>query len=217
MRHNWASLHLNPDTMGITDWFRSTGGSSSSARQDLDSQLERLEDESKKAGAGFQWGPLNRAGDLCLRAGEHDQALEYYGRTIDTLLADGQREAARGVANKIIRVHPRALRTLCTLTWLDLAARHMATALLHLRDYVDGVVEAGREGIAGSQILEMARINPEGEFLGAAADALDRLGLPEKAGVVREWLREGRSPEALEDPEELADACLRAAIGSNER
>lgn len=203
--------------MGITDWFRSRDGSSSRGGQDLDTQLERLEEESKEAGAGFQWGPLNRAGDLCLRAGDHARALEYYGRTIDTLLADGQREAARGVANKIIRVHPRALRTLCTLTWLDLAARHMATALLHLRDYVEGAVEGGREAIAASQILEMARLNLEEEFLGSAADALDRLGFPEDAGVVREWLRAGRSPEALEDPEELAQACLRAAIGSNER
>lgn len=217
MRHYWASIHLNPDAMGFTDWFRSRGGSASPGGQDLDAQLERLEDESKKAGAGFQWGPLNRAGDLCLRAGEHDRALEYYGRTIDTLLADGQREAARGVANKIIRVHPRALRTLCTLTWLDLAARHMATALLHLRDYVEGAVEGGREDIAASQILEMARLNPEEEFLGSAADALDRLGFPDKAGIVREWLRNGRSPEALDDPEALADACLGAAIGSNER
>jgi hypothetical protein len=203
--------------MGFTDWFRSkSSGPEAGGRGNLERRLQRLEEESKRAGAGYQWGPLNRAGDLCLREGDRERALEYYGRTIDTLLADEQREAARGVANKIIRVHPGALRTLCTLTWLDLAARHMATALLHLRDYVEGAKKAGREEITAGQILEMARVNPEDEFLGAAADALDHLGYPEKAGVVREWLRAGGSPEALEDPEELAQACLQWAIGSNE-
>ena len=59
---------------------------------------------------------MNRAGDLCLRAGDRVRALRYYGRAIDALLGDGQPEAARGVANKIIRVHPDAIRTLCTLT-----------------------------------------------------------------------------------------------------
>lgn len=205
--------------MGFTDWFRSKSDRSSAGGSggDLEKKLERLERESEKSGPGFQWGPLNRAGDLCLRAGEQERALEYYGRTIDTLLADEQREAARGVANKIIRVHPSALRTLCTLTWLDLAARHMATALLHLRDYVEGARKEGREDITAEQILEMARLFPDDEFLGAAADALDRLDYPEKAGIVREWLRASGSPEALRDPEELAAACLQAAIGSNER
>jgi len=205
--------------MGFTDWFRSKSDRPPDDRGggDLETMLERLERESDTAGPGFQWGPLNRAGDLCLRAGDHGRALEYYGRTIDTLLADEQREAARGVANKIIRVHPGALRTLCTLTWLDLAARHMAPALLHLRDYVDGAKDEGQEAITSEQIFEMARVSPESEFLGAAADALDRLDYPEKAGIVREWLRAGGSPEALRDPEELAHACLEAAIGSNQR
>ena len=204
--------------MGFTDWFRSksTRSPDDDGHDDLQERLERLERESARAGPGFQWGPLNRAGDLCLRAGDRQRALEYYGRTIDTLLADEQREAARGVANKIIRVHPRALRTLCTLTWLDLAARHMATALLHLRDYVEGAREEGREAITAGQIFEMARVSPEQEFLGAAADALDQLDYPEKAAIVREWVRAGASPDALEDPEELAAACLEAAIGSNE-
>ena len=42
--------------------------------------------------------------------------------------------------NKLIRVHPGAVRTLCTLLWLDLGARHMATALMHLRDYIEAAI-----------------------------------------------------------------------------
>ncbi|MFQ5538231.1 MAG: hypothetical protein ACE5GJ_12365 [Gemmatimonadota bacterium] len=182
---------------------------------DLDQRLRELELEAERADPGFQWGPLNRAGDLCLRHGDRERALQYYGRTIDTLLADAQREAARGVANKIIRVHPRAVRTLCTLTWLDLASRHMATALLHLRDYVEAARKEGQEAITSEQIVEMARLIPQDEFLAAAADALDRLGFADKAGVVREWQRTGGSSDTLHDEEELAARCLDAAIGVN--
>jgi hypothetical protein len=93
----------------------------------------------------------------------------------------------------------------------------MATALLHLRDYVEGAREAEREGITAAQVLEMARVVPHQEFLGAAADALDQLDYPEKAGVVRAWLQAGGSPDAIGDPEELAATCLDAAVGSNRR
>lgn len=201
----------------FSKWFRSKPrpGSRAGGTDDLDGRLEALERESKRADPGFQWGPLNRAGDLCLRAGDRARALEYYGRTIDTLLADEQREAARGVANKIIRVHAEAVRTLCTLTWLDLAARHTATALLHLRDYVEAAKRQGQESLASDEIVEMARVSPDEEFLGAAADALDRLDFPDKAGIVREWLRAGGSPDVLRENEELAARCLQAAIGAN--
>ncbi len=200
----------------FSSWFRSKPAARSGPNvEDLERRLQQLERESTHSDAGFQWGPLNRAGDLCLRAGDRDRALKYYGRTIDTLLEDEQREAARGVANKIIRIHPGAVRTLCTLTWLDLAARHMATALLHLRDYVEGAREAGREAITADQVLEMARVVPDDEFLGAAADALDQLDFPDKAGVVREWQRAGGSPDVLSDPDDMAQYCLTAAVGSN--
>lgn len=159
---------------------------------------------------------MNKAGDLCLKAGDRDQALTYYGRAINTLLEDGQREAARGVANKIIRVHPEAVRTLCTLTWLDLASHHMATAMLHLRDYVEAAKRVGQEELASSVILEMARIVPDGEFIDAAADALDRLGAADQAADVRDWVRPGGSPDALADLESLAERCVAAAMGSNQ-
>lgn len=200
----------------FTRWFRSKPASDpGTGPEDLERRLSELEQEARTADAGFQWGPLNRAGDLCLRAGDRARALRFYGRTIDTLLEDGQREAARGVANKIIRIHPGAVRTLCTLTWLDLAAQHMATALLHLRDYVEGARNAGEEKRTAEAVVEMARVIPEHEFLAAAADALDRLDFPDKAGVVREWQRTGGSPDAVRDPDELATFCLHAAVGSN--
>lgn len=180
-------------------------------------EVVQLEEEAKDATRAFQGTPLNRAGDLCLRAGDRDRALSYYGRAIDALLEDGQREAARGVANKIIRVHPEAVRTLCTLTWLDLAAQHQATALLHLRDYVVAAKRVHRERLAGDQIVEMARSITQGEFLNAAADAMDHLGFPGEAAMIREWSSAGGSPKAYTDPNAVADHCLQSAVGSNAR
>ena len=89
-------------------------GSRSSAG-DLEKRLQRLETEADDAAPGYVGTSYNRAGDLALKAGQQGRAVEYYGRSIDAFLEDEQREAARGVANKIIRVRPRAVRTLCRL------------------------------------------------------------------------------------------------------
>ena len=202
----------------LSDWFRKKPEppqGQTRASLDWRQEIEALENEAETASRAFQGNALNKAGDVCLRAGERDLALTYYGRAIDALLEDGQREAARGVANKIIRVHPEAIRTLCTLTWLDLAARHMATALLHLRDYVEAARKGGQEGITQAQVYAMARVAPQEEFLGAAADALDSMGLADRADEVRGWAGGGGSPGRITDPEAFATHCLNAAVGAN--
>lgn len=184
----------------------------------LSRRLEKLEAEAESAAPGYVGTSYNRAGDVALRSGDKERAVGYYGRAIDAFLEDGQREAARGVANKIIRVRPTAVRTLCTLTWLDLAAKHSATALLHLRDYVQAARDVDERALAGSQIYEMARVVPDSEFLGAVADALDGLDFSQRAKQVREWAgAESGGPDALTDARELSDACLRGAVNSNVR
>lgn len=184
--------------------------------RDVDARLQRLEREADDAAPGYVGSAYNRAGDLALREGRPEQAVGYYGRAIDAFLEDRQREAARGVANKIIRVRPDALRTLCTLTWLDLASMHQATALMHLRDYVERARDRGEQARAATQIYAMARICPLEEFIGAVADSLDVLDFPNRAREVREWAAEG-APDVIADSRGLANACLRAALQSNER
>ncbi len=181
----------------------------------LDDRLLMLEQDSKSAPAGYRGTPLNKAGDFALRDGDRTRALLYYGRAIDAFLEDEQREAARGVANKLIRVHPEAVRTLCTLVWLDLGSRHMATALLHLRDYIDAVIRVKMQPLAGDQLFDMARIEPQAEFLEAVADGLDALNLAGRASAVRTWSTSGGSPDVIEDGEQLASACLQAAVRTN--
>jgi hypothetical protein len=186
-------------------------GSDPDRSRDIDSELERLEAEAEQAGPAYVGSAFNRAGDLALRSGKPDRAVACYGRAIDAFLLDAQQEAARGVANKIVRVRPAAVRTLCTLTWLDLAARHHATALLHLRDYVDAARGADQQARAATQIYAMARLSPHAEFVHAVADALDGLDYPSRASEVRGWTEAG-SPDVIEEPDALAEACLHAAV-----
>jgi hypothetical protein len=182
---------------------------------DVEAQLEALEKEARNALPGYVGSAYNRAGDLALRHGLEGRALGYYGRAIDAFLEDAQREAARGVANKIIRVRPGAVRTLCTLTWLDLAARHQAMALLHLRDYAEAAREAEEQDRTATQIWRMARLSGDAQFLDAAADALDGLDFANRAEEVRGW-KHGGGPDQAHDEGALANACVEAAVQSND-
>ncbi len=208
------SLTWRPMTP-FSHWFRSlTTRRAPVDPESLQRRLEALEEAARRAPLGLQGVPLNQAGDLCLEAGDRERALHYYGRAIDSYLEDEQPEPARGVARKIIRVHPRAVRTLCTLTWLDLAAGHMADAHVHLREYVKAAEREARKEIAGEQILAMARVVSHTPFVQEAADALERLGLEAEATKVRRWAMAGGAPNRPEDPGRLADLCFRQAVGS---
>jgi tetratricopeptide (TPR) repeat protein len=197
--------------------FGSKDKSTAKSQGRLTLRLQKLEAEAENALPGYVGTSYNRAGDLALRSGDRDRAVGYYGRAIDAFLEDGQREAARGVANKIIRVRPTAVRTLCTLTWLDLAAKHSATALLHLRDYVESAKDVDEGALAAKQIHAMARVVPDSEFLGAVADALDGLDFASRAKEVRQWASDGGSPDAVHETDDLGKACMKGAVNSNDR
>ncbi|HUH11659.1 MAG TPA: hypothetical protein VMK65_01060, partial [Longimicrobiales bacterium] len=165
-------------------WLRPSPPPRPRESEALEPRLRQLEQEAGSALPGQRGMAFNRAGDLCQRTNDPARALAYYGNAIDTYLADDQPEPARGVAQKIIRLHPKAVRTLCTLTWLDLASGLAGDARVHLDLYVDGAKRAGREPLAREQILAMARSSADPEFRQAAAAALLRLLHPEGAKEV---------------------------------
>jgi hypothetical protein len=205
--------------MSLFDRFFRSGKVAPRTRgtEDLEGHLQGLEAQARGAAAGTRGTILNRAGDLCVRAGDPVRALRYFGAAIDALLDDHQPEPARAVAKKILRVHPGAVRTLCTLTWLDLAARQHKAAEEHLKQYVKATVTAGQEALAWGPVLEMGALARDPEFLREAAAALEELGVPRDAGRVREWAAFGGSPRATSDPSELSSLCFKAAVGSNLR
>ena len=182
-----------------------------------DEVLKDLEEQAATAESGFRWVPLNRAGDLCDRAGDRTRALQYYGRAIDAMLEDGQPEPARGLATKIVRIHPDAVRTLCTLTWLDLASHHMASVVVHLNEYVASAVKGDRQDLAGEQIYMMAHVVADQDFRCAALDALNALGHTDDATEVRDWVAAEKAPHDGDSPTDWIDRCLSHALGSNAR
>ena len=183
--------------------------------QTLGQQVRELERQAEVAPlVGTKGTLLNRAGDVCMRAGDHPRALEYFRQAIDLLLEDEQPEPARGVAKKIIRVHPDTVRTHCTLAWLDLATRQPAAAKRSLRDYVKAAEKRELGDQAGPQILEMAKVTTHKGFLEEAAEVLEKLGFPKDADLVEEWANSAGAPESNGDPEELRMHCMRSAIAS---
>jgi tetratricopeptide (TPR) repeat protein len=184
---------------------------SGSAERDL----EELAAQAERAPAAARWAMFNRLGDAYLKAGERPRALKYFGRAIDCLLQDDQPEPARAVARKVVRLHPEAVRTLCTLVWIDLASLKTASAVSTLRDYVEAARAGRQRTLACGQILEMARLVTDRGFLEEAAAALASLGCSADSDQAKEWADADGSPFALSDPKEIYAACLKAAIGSN--
>lgn len=183
--------------------------------ENLGQSLRELERRAEAAPMGTGWTHLNRAGDLCLKAGDKIKAVKYFGQAIDALLEDGQPEPARGVAKKVIRVHPEAVRTLCTLTWLDLAARQPASAVLTLRSYADAAKRGGREDLAAEQVFTMARFTSDKAFLTEAVEVLKDMESTTFSIQVQEWLEVGGSDDSKGDADALATYCLSAAVGAN--
>lgn len=206
--------------MGFLSRLLESMDSSSSkreGRQSLERRLAELEDVLDRKPLGIQGSMLNQAGDLCQREGDGVRAVGYFARAIDRFLRDEQPEAARGVARKIIRVHPEAIRTRSTLTWVDLSSRHFVTAAEDLRDYVRAARRGRREGEAVEEVLEMGRMVDDRGFLRAVSEALEELEAPRAAREVREGLKAGGSREASVDPAAFREGCLRRAVDSNAR
>lgn len=179
--------------------------------------IKELEAEAATASHGARWAVFNRMGDAYLKAGDRVRALRHFGKAIDSLLEDDQPEPARAVAKKVIRLHPEAVRTLCTLTWLDLASMKTPTAIESLNAYVEGAKGAEQEHLAIAQILEMARIYSHSALMKAAAEALETLGGSREARQVREWAAQGGADTAPKDRKTLCALCLKSAAGSNVR
>lgn len=182
-----------------------------------DRRLADLAAEAEKASPGSRWAVFNRLGDAYLKTGDRARALKYFGKAIDALLEDDQPEPARAVAKKVVRLHPEAVRTHCTLTWLDLASLKLPAAARSLQEYAKASREGKRETFACGQILEMARMVSDPGFLEEASRALVDLGCETDAAQALAWSKAGGSPDAPRDRRTLYVSCLKAAVGSNVR
>ena len=119
------------------------------------------------------------------------------------------------MAQKLIRVHTGAVRTYCTLTWLDLGLGYLADARTHVGGYVAAARRAGREDLAIPQVQEMAHVVTGPAFLESTATCLQDLGGRAATRELRDILPS--TPECVTLDDEVSERCFAAAKSSGQR
>lgn len=182
----------------------------------LSDQLHDLERRAESAhGPGGAATYLNQAGDLCLIAGRHREALEYYGRAIDVHVQADRFDAAGAVCRKVIRTEPSVIRARCTLAWLALGSGHEADARDHTQLYLRQAEYSGREMLALMQVRRMAAVAESEDlrfFLGEVLlDLGDESAADDLFGTVFRERNRLRQPLSI-DPEERWTVARKAAL-----
>ena len=194
---------------------RFAGGREPDPDSGLERELSTLEAQASAALPGYEAQFLNRAGDLCLGAGQRRRALSYFGRAIDACLIAGRYDAAGGVCRKLLRIAPRAVRTRATLAWLSLGKGHIGDARQEIEEYVKSAVREGQETRAVRQLAFMARATWNPDLRRLLAQHMTALGASAEARAVMAELERTYDPRAVPTPEQqdaLWEQVLKAAL-----
>jgi hypothetical protein len=181
----------------------------------LEKELASLEAQAATASPGYETQFLNRAGNLCVEAGQSARALGYYGRAIDAYLESGRFSAAEVLCRKVLQIAPTAVRARGTLAWLALGKGFQANTSSEIAEYVEAAVLAGQEELAAKQLMMMAEAASDVDLREELAEHLLQLDEAEKAdrvfGLVFEE-RNGLRPAPMADEGKLWAKLLRAAL-----
>ena len=180
----------------------------------LEKELETRENQAAKASPGYETQFLNRAGNLCVEAGQAPRALAYYGRAIDAYLESGRFSAAEVLCRKLLQISPRAVRARCTLAWLALGKGFKENTRQEIKQYVDAAERAGQQRFAAKQLLMMAEASVNVDLRQEIADHLLRLEAAEEADHVYSLVfREQNGIDTgTTDESKLWGRLLRAAL-----
>lgn len=193
------------------------GRADGNTKPQLDRDLQALEAQAKSASPGYETQFLNRAGNLCVEAGQPARALGYFGRAIDAYLESGRFSAAEVNCRKVLQIAPEAVRARCTLAWLSIGKSSGAVPVQELADYVRAAKRAGQESLAVKQLAMMAEAATSAELREVLAEHLLDLGEEVEAdrlfgAVFAE--RNGLRPRPPSDEGKLWASLLRAALMS---
>ncbi len=180
----------------------------------LEKELETLELQAANASPGYETQFLNRAGNLCVEAGQAPRALGYYGRAIDAYLESGRFSAAEVLCRKLLQISPRAVRARCTLAWLALGKGFKENTRQEIEQYVEAAERAGQQRFAAKQLLMMAEAAVNVDLRQEIADHLLRLEATAEADRVYGLVfqeHNGLTPDAA-DEGKLWGKLLRAAL-----
>lgn len=196
----------------MASFFR---GRSSDRTEKLERELNALEAQARGASPGYETQFLNRAGNLCVEAGQAGRALGYYGRAIDAYLESGRFSAAEVLCRKVLEIAPQAVRARCTLAWLALGKGHPATTRSEIAEYVHAAERAGQHALAARQLTMMAEAAVNIELREEIAEHLLRLEATDEADHVYGLVfqeRNGVRPPSVADEGKLWGKLLRAAL-----
>lgn len=192
--------------------FRSRGGDDGDR---LEKELASLEEQVRTATPGYETQFLNRAGNLCVDAGQSARALQYYGRAIDAYLESGRFSAAEVLCRKVHQIAPKAVRVRCTLAWLALGKGVYENTRVEIDGYVAAAQASGQEQLATKQLLMMAEAASDLRLRDAIAQHLLEFGATDEADHVFGLVFEERNtsrPPAAPDQGKLWAKLLRAAL-----
>lgn len=193
------------------------GRTNNNPKSQLDRELQLLEAQVSRASPGYETQFLNRAGNLCVDAGEPARALGYFGRAIDVYLESGRFNAAEVLCKKVLQIAPDAVRARCTLAWLSIGKGYRAGQGpgREIAEYVRGAKQAGKEGFAVKQLVMMAEAAPSADLRELLAEHLLELGENTEADRLFGMVfaeRNGIRPPPAEDEGKLWANLLRAAL-----
>lgn len=185
-------------------------GEAARTHPDLEARLRALEHEAELALPGLDAQYFNRAGDVCMAAGERGRALAYFGRAIDAYLRAGRYNAAGAVCRKLLRASPDSVRARATLAWLSIGKGLISEAQWEVEEYVKAAEAAGQQELARKHVRLMASATYSAELRMLLADQLRRLGDADGARAIVEAPQVDAG--SREEAEALWSRVLRAAL-----
>lgn len=151
----------------------------------IERQIRKLEQQADKAPPGTQARYLNQAADLCLRAGDKQRALEYFGQAINLYLKEERPREAAGVCRKLVRHVPDVVRAHRTLSLVAIGEGYTGEAERAIGDYVSAAQRTGRTRLAINQLPRMAALTDDADLRRFIADRIAELGDEKGAEDVR--------------------------------
>ena len=148
----------------------------------IDLYMQALSASEKKGGSVGDLSLYNRIGDIHLRSGDQDQAVEFYERAIDLYAVQDLHSSAIALCNKVLRVLPSRVGIYRKLGRLQLTTGLLAEARVNFLRFATEISES--DPAASLEALEeFAMETGDPEMVARFADELSRVESPDDASA----------------------------------
>src|SRR3712207_6548095 len=126
-------------------------------KEALDVYLQLVEEAPEEAEVGL-W---NRVGDLHLRLGQADRAVDAYDRAVDAYAEAGLHNNAIALCRKILRIAPGRASVCLKLGQISAAHGFLADARQNFLEYAARMQRAGQLDASFAALKEFADLSPD--------------------------------------------------------